>query len=70
MHVCVCACVCVCALVCVHLCIMCAHECRYPWKPEEGIGSPGAGVMGGSEMPDVDSGKPKGNGLCSYSYKI
>jgi len=34
-----------------------------PWKPEEGLGFPGAGVIGGSEMPDVGAGTQKVRGL-------
>lgn len=30
------------------LCV-CAPECRYPWRPEEGVRSPGAGVIGSCE---------------------
>lgn len=26
--------------------VVCAHECRCTWKPEEGVGSPRAGVTG------------------------
>ena len=33
-----------------------AHECRYPERPEEGIRSPGAGITGSCEPPDVGAG--------------
>jgi hypothetical protein len=28
---------------------------QYPWKPEEGVGSPGARVRGGCEQLDMGS---------------
>jgi hypothetical protein len=31
--------------------IVCAHECKYPWRLEQG--SPGAGVTEGGELPDM-----------------
>lgn len=34
----------------VHSC-----ECRCLWNPEEGIGSPGAEVIGGCESPNIDA---------------
>jgi len=43
--VCMCVCVCVCVYVCVCL--------QVPWRPEEGIRCPGAGVAGGCELPDT-----------------
>lgn len=34
----------------MHLCVeMCTHECRFPWRLEEGVRSPRAGVAGGCE---------------------
>ena len=30
---------------------------KYPQKPEEGVGVPGAGVTGGCELPDMDARK-------------
>ena len=35
---------------------MCAHECRYLQRPEEGIRCLGAGVTGSCELPTVGSG--------------
>lgn len=29
---------------------VCALECKSPWRPEEGIESPGAGVTGSFEL--------------------
>lgn len=37
------------------MCI-CAHECRCPWRSEEGIGPPGAGVTDDCEPPNKDAG--------------
>lgn len=40
----------------VHVCGsvgVCAHECSYPQSPEEGAGSPGAGIAGGYGLPDM-----------------
>lgn len=31
------------------------HGCRYPDMPEEGVRSPGAGVIGGYEAHNVDA---------------
>ena len=55
-HVCACACACVCVCVC-----MSAGRCL--WRPEEGIRSPRAGITGGWEQPDVDTGDPTQDGL-------
>lgn len=44
-----CTCVCVCVSVC-------AHECRHPQRPENGVGSPKDGVLGGCESPNIASG--------------
>lgn len=44
----VCMCICICLWVC-------AEKLQVPQKPEEGIESPGAGIKGGSELPDVGS---------------
>lgn len=32
------------------------HECKCPQSPEEGVGSPGAGVSGSYELSSVGSG--------------
>lgn len=57
--VCICLCVhvCACTCVCAHMC-MCLHACMhapyaYLKSPEEGIGSPGARVTSGIEVPHV-----------------
>lgn len=34
--------------------LVCAHECKHPWRPEEGTVSPGA--TGGCEPPRVGAG--------------
>lgn len=45
-------CVCVCVVhVCVCLWVVYATECGCPQRPAEGIESPGAGVIGGYELP-------------------
>lgn len=59
--------ICVCVSVCVNVCM--PQECRHPRKLEVKIGSPGARVTGGYELPDMGArnGAPvlwKGNG-CS-----
>jgi hypothetical protein len=36
------------------LCVPCA--CGYPWRLEEGIGSPGTGITGDHEPPNVGAG--------------
>ena len=36
---------------------ICLHECSLPWKPEEDVGSSGAGITGHCELPAVDGGK-------------
>lgn len=35
------------------MCLCAPHVCRYLWRPEEGIGSPGARVVGSSGPPDM-----------------
>lgn len=43
--------------MCVNvLCDYMPQVCRCPVKPEVGIGSSGAGVLGGCEIPDVGAG--------------
>lgn len=44
-------CVCVRAHRCAHTC-----DCRYPQRPEEGIGSHGARVLDGSKTTYMDTG--------------
>lgn len=39
----------------VQVCV-CAHECRYLGRQEEGVGSPGLGVISGCELPYVVQG--------------
>lgn len=48
--------VCVCA--CTPTTLRCAHtcDCRYPQRPEEGIGSHGARVLDGSKTTYMDAG--------------
>lgn len=42
--------------VSVFLCKWVSCECRFPWRPEEGVSSPGARVTGNHEVPDVGAG--------------
>lgn len=39
--------------MCVYVC---AHEHNCMRRPEEGVRSPGAGLTGGCESPDVEAG--------------
>lgn len=50
-----CACVYVCVYMYVHVCV-CVYECRCPCRSEEGIRSPGAGVLGCCEPLSVSAG--------------
>lgn len=36
---------------------LCVHVCRWPWKPEEGVGSPEADVTGSYEFWELNSGR-------------
>jgi hypothetical protein len=49
-------CVCVCVCVCVHMRL---SVCAGSQRPENSIKFPEAGVTGGCELPDVDSGPSK-----------
>lgn len=43
--------------MCAYTCVSAhMHECGCPWRPEEVIRSPGAGITGGSKLPNMDSG--------------
>lgn len=48
----------------VHVCVLCeglcAHECRYTWRPEESVLLPGARVIGGHDPPDRVAGSLMG----------
>lgn len=46
---------CVCACVHTHTCT-CTPCMLVPWRPEEGLGCSEAGVIGGSEQSNMDSG--------------
>ena len=35
---------------------VCSHVCTWPWRSAESAGSPGAGVTGSCELPDVGAG--------------
>lgn len=52
---CDCDCVCVCVCVCVSLGLY-MQECRYLFRPEEGIRFPAARVTGGYELPNMGLG--------------
>lgn len=43
------------------VCVCQAHEYRQPQRPEDDIGVPGAGIIGGCEAPDVGSGRQTPN---------
>lgn len=36
----------------MHMCGSMCFECRFPWRSEEGVASPG--LTGGCELPDAD----------------
>lgn len=42
--------------MCVCMCVVCAHEYKYPWGPEEGIRFSGAGFIDNRELSDVRAG--------------
>jgi hypothetical protein len=70
----VCVCVCVCVWTCVCLCVSvyvctCAHECRYPWRPEEGINSPETRVTGSFE-PSSGGAETHTLALCKSSIPL
>ena len=37
----------VCACACTYMLEVCMYDCKYLWNPEEGVGSPEAGVIAG-----------------------
>lgn len=41
--------------VCISLCVY-KHECEYPGRPEESIGSLGSGAKGGYGPPSIGAG--------------
>lgn len=42
--------------LCVGLCKWISHVCGYLQRPEKGVGSPGTGVSGSLQLPDVGAG--------------
>ena len=53
-------------ILCVCVYTPCAY--RSQWRPEEGVGSPGAGVAGGCELPGVGAGKRTAGFLQGQQY--
>lgn len=51
--------------ICVPLCVFVCVSVKCPRRPDEDIGSPGAGVAGSCELPDVGNGHWEPNsGFC------
>lgn len=48
-------------IMCIHLYGCLSAVCRYPWKLEEGISFPGAGVSAGCGLHDMDAGIEPGS---------